>query len=106
MTNQKRKELTGITGMLLAFTLSLLPISRISISKAAEIDVPAVAETAVSADYADENLLFDSSRVHTINLHISDKNWNYMTSVMRSENPDWMLLKSWIPDSYEENSGR
>lgn len=82
MTNEKRKELMGFTGLLTALTLLLLPISRISISKVAEateMEIPAVSESVVSADYACDDGLFDGSRMHTVNLHITDKNWKYMT---------------------------
>ncbi len=81
MTKKQTRQTAGFIGILLAVSSLLIPFHMMQQEKtnAAEVRKTA-AESAVSADYADETTLFDSSRVHTINLIISEENWNDMTS--------------------------
>ena len=79
MKTKTVKEIAAFTGMLLAVSAVLLPLCRIRAPRADAAEAP-VQESPVSTGYAREDGLFDDSIVHTIDLHITGKDWRYMTS--------------------------
>ena len=80
MTKNQTRQTAGFIGVLLAVSSLLIPfqIMQHQRTNAAEVTKNAVQST-VSADYANKTTFFDSSRIHTVNLIISEKNWNDMT---------------------------
>ena len=77
MKQQKQKEFAGFIGILLGISALLLPFSQSGKTyavSASESEMP------VYSDAYQNGKLFDSDIVHTIDLHISEKNWNEMIS--------------------------
>ena len=80
MSLSKRKEFAGFLGALLSVSVLLIPFHMMQTHPAQAAQKKLPEQNVISTEYAQEGKLFDSDRVHTINLHISDENWNYMTS--------------------------
>ncbi len=74
MNQNLKKQIAVLSGMVLALTALLIPAGRTDAAKVQKSS----AESTVSDAYTQENLLFDSSRVHIINLDVSQTDWNTM----------------------------
>ena len=80
MTTQRTKEMSALAGVMLALSAMLIPVSRLNAHKTRAAEAPEAAVSTVSTDYTDENGLFNADRVHTVNILISQKDWQYMTT--------------------------
>lgn len=80
MRTETKRELTALSGVLLALSAMLIPVSRMNAGKTRAAEAPVQEMTYVSDDYSAAGGLFDESRVHTVNILISEKDWQYMTT--------------------------
>ncbi|MEE5993252.1 MAG: CotH kinase family protein [Oscillospiraceae bacterium] len=80
MKQEKTKDFAKFMGVLLAMTSLLFPVSQYNAAKTHAVTAPASQTSSDSVEYTQEGKLFDSDVVHTIDVHISDKNWNDMIS--------------------------